>query len=144
MGVNAPDIQGLSVESRHDDRMRILTFTQYSTEIVDAWADQIRAYRALQVGTTARFLVYDAIAIKNLTFDSYLRQRATELAEDDPEATGRVAIVVSVMPGARHIFQLFLWLVGRSTQPNLSVHIFDKRGAAIVWVEQACLAQKSS
>jgi hypothetical protein len=88
--------------------------------------------------------VYDAIAIKNLTFDSYLRQRATELAEDDPEATGRVAIVVSVMPGARHIFQLFLWLVGRSTQPNLSVHIFDKRGAAIVWVEQACLAQKSS
>ena len=48
-----------------------------------------------------RYLVYDALAIKNLSFDSYLRQKATELAEEDREATGRVAIVMSVMPGVR-------------------------------------------
>jgi hypothetical protein len=144
MGTNTVEIHGLAIESRHDNLMWIFTFSAYSEATVDAWVDQVRAYRQVRPDSNARFLVYDASAVKGFTFEPYLRQRTNEIVEDDQQATGRVAIVINVMPGVRHIFQLFLWLVGRRTQPNLTTHIFDKRESAIAWVEQACLAQKKS
>ena len=144
MGLAASDAAGLSIEKRHDDRLWIFTFTNNSHEIIDTWVDQVRAYRKLQPDANARYLVYDGSAVRGLSFDPYLRLRSTEITEDDPHATGRVAVVVNVMPGVRHIMQLFVWMVSRRAQPNLGVHIFDKREAAIAWVEQAYHAGNSS
>jgi hypothetical protein len=64
-----------------------------------------------------------------------MRQRATALAKDNRQASGRVALVVKGSPALTYIFDLFLRYTSRQIQPRLDVKLFNDRDKAIEWVK---------
>jgi hypothetical protein len=64
----------------------------------------------------------------------YMRQRTTALAKDNRDATGRVAIAMTLSPVYRHVFEPFIRFTGRQLQPKLVVKLFGNRADAVEWV----------
>lgn len=118
-------------------KLWIITGHRMSNAGVDAWAEAVVAYRQAMAPSTERYLIYDTLPIKNMSMTSYLRRRATELAEADREADGRVAVLINVPRMLMHIFDIFATLSGRHLQPKLAVKFFQNMDDAIAWVEAA-------
>jgi len=126
----------VTIEKRHHDHLWILTFTEATPAAVDMWEQTVRSYIAFFNDASDRYLVYDTTRIPNFGFSSYLRQRATILAQDNPDATGRVAVVLHLPILITNLFDFFIRYTGRRLQPRLEVKLFASREKAIAWVEQ--------
>jgi hypothetical protein len=124
----------LKIEKMCGDRLWILSVLESSRAAVDAWEQTVRDYIARVDPAPERYLVYDLTEATNVSFTSYTRQRATILAKDNPQATGRVALVVSGNPAIVYIFDLFLRYTSRQLQPRLDVKLFNERAPAVAWV----------
>lgn len=124
----------VTIEKR--GKLWIITGHYMSNEGVDAWAEAVLAYRQAVAPSNERYLVYDSRDVKNMGLTNYLRRRTAELAESDPDATGRVAILFAVPRLIIHIFDVFTALTGQRHQPNLEVRFFQDREAAIAWVRE--------
>src|SRR5688500_2566484 len=68
---------------------------------------------------------------------SYLQQRATVLAKDNRDATGRVALELRIPTTVLYFFDAFVRVTSRYIQPHLEVRFFSEREAAVTWVEAA-------
>jgi hypothetical protein len=124
----------LVVEKLHQDRMWVITMYDGSRKAVDEWEKTVRAYIAEFDNAPERYLVYDTTGILNLGFTNYLQQRATVLAKDNWEATGRVGIVLRIPQTILYFFDRFVRLSSSYIQPYLEVKLFSERAAAIEWV----------
>lgn len=127
-------VEHISIEKLYDERMWIITLHQGNREGVDAWEQSVRDYIAEFQNAPERYLVYDTTLIRNLGFTRYLQERATVLAKDNPEATGRVALVLNIPAVIASFFDMFIRVIGSRIQPHLDVKIFSKRDDAVAWV----------
>lgn len=126
----------LSIEKFHNEQLWVLTLHASSQQAVDAWEATVRDYIQQVDHRPERYLVYDLLSVPNLGFTNYLRYRATELAKDNREATGRVAIVAHLHPTINHFFTFFLRTTGARIQPRLSIKMLATRPQAMAWVEE--------
>lgn len=125
----------VSIEKRDEERLWIITVNRDSREGVDAWEQSVRSYIQF-IGSSQRYLIYNMSGLKNAGFTNYMRNRATILAQDNRDATGRVALVVGFSPVVRHIFELFINVTGRRVQPFLTVKMFNDEEKAVAWVSE--------
>ena len=126
----------VQLEKLHEGRLWIITLHEGSRAGVDAWERTVRQYIAEAQGKTERYLIYDTSPIPDLGFTNYLQQRATVLAQDNRDATGRVALVLRLPPTVLYFFDIFVKLTGRRLQPNLEVKFFSQREEALKWVSE--------
>lgn len=126
----------VQIEKLHSNRLWVITLTDGSRAGVDAWEQSVRNYIAEYQNRPERYLVYDTSSIQNLGFTRYLQERATVLAKDNRDATGRVALVFRLHPTILYFFDTFVRLTGNRIQPNLDVKYFSAREDAIGWVEE--------
>ena len=130
------DNKYITTESLHDGNLVVMTAKDFSNPAVDAWAEQVKAYKDSRGVSPTRYIVYDFSQV-NVGISSYARQRTIELAEADRQATGRVAIVLSTDTITRHVFNMFINTFSRRRQPYLTVKLFSDRAEAIQWVEES-------
>lgn len=124
----------IKIEKLFHERLWVIQALTNESATVDAWETAVRAYIQRFGSAPERYLVYDLQPIEKLSFTPYMRQRATVLAQDNREATGRVAVVVNYNPLQRYIFDQFIYFIGTRLQPHLSVKLFGDRMEAINWV----------
>jgi hypothetical protein len=125
----------VNVEKLDSERLWVISVYENSHAAVDMWEAAVRAYIDRMNGAPERYLVYDLSQAARISLTNYTRQRTTVLAKDNPEATGRVAVVVRGAPALLHIFDLFVRYTSRQLQPRLDVKLFNERGKAIEWVK---------
>lgn len=128
------------IHKLHDGKLWVISILTGTAAGVDAWEHSVRDYIA-QANSPERYLVYDTTGILNLGFTKYLQQRASVLALDNREALGRVAIVMNVPQVVRYLFETFITISSRHTQPRLSVKLFSERPKAVAWVEEGLRQQ---
>lgn len=124
----------LTVEKLYQERLWILTLQEKSPRAVDAWEAAVRAYIQHVNNAPERYLVYDMLHAPGINFSTYSRERSMVLAKDNPDATGRVALVLPASPAVTYIYNLFLRYTGKQLQPGLEVKIFTDRDRALTWV----------
>ena len=127
--------ESVVIEKLHQDRLWVITLHDGSRRGVDAWEQAVRRYIAEFQNAPERYLVYDTSPIPNLGFTNYLQQRATVLAKDNRDATGRVAIVLRIHSTILYFFDAFVRITGSYIQPHLEVKFFSQREPAVEWVE---------
>jgi hypothetical protein len=130
----------VKIEKFHQDRLWVIQAFSIERPSVDGWEAAVREY-IQHVNAPERYLVYDLTPIASLGFTMYMRQRTTALAKDNREATGRVAIAMSLSPIYRHVFEPFIRFTGRQLQPRLTVKLFGSRTEAIDWVASSLPAE---
>jgi hypothetical protein len=134
--------ENIRIEKFFADKMWVITLFEGNRLGVDTWEQAVRSYwdeAKSKYGenkrlASSRYLVYDTTAIANLGFTNYLQQRASIMAREDGEATGRVALVMRIPPTILYFFDVFVRLTGSRMQPHLEVKFFSEREAAIEWV----------
>jgi hypothetical protein len=126
----------IQIDQYHQNHLWVITVQEYSHAAVDAWEAAVRGYITHQIGGPERYLVYDFLGVPNLGFTNYMRYRASELAKDNRDATGRVAIVAHLHPLVDHLFRWFIRTTGHQVQPHLEVKLLKDRATAIAWVQQ--------
>ena len=119
--------------------MWVITVLTSDRSAVDAWETCVREYIAINPSSNERHLVYDTTGILDLGFTSYLQNRATALAKDNRDATGRVAIVLNLSTTIRYLFDSYMKWIGSRLQPNLVVQFYKDRDEAIAWVADGIL-----
>ncbi len=129
-------MESIQLEKLHHERLWVIRVLQGNREGVDAWESCVRDYVAMHAPSTERYLVYDTTGVLNFAFTSYLQNRATELAKDNKDATGRVAIVVDLPVTIRYLIDSYMKWVGTRLQPNLTVQFYKDRDEAIAWVAE--------
>lgn len=134
----------VKIDKLYRERLWVIQALVNDPAAVDAWEAAVRAYIHQFNDAPERYLVYDLQPVEKILFTPYMRHRATALAEDNREATGRVAVVVNYNPLQRYIFDQFIYFVGTRLQPRLSVKLFSDRSEAIEWVAQVVPAEFKS
>jgi hypothetical protein len=129
-------MEAIQVEKLYDDRLWIITVQKGDRSAVDAWEACVREYIATVSTSTELYLVYDTTGILNFGFTTYLQNRATVLAKDNRDVTGRVAIVVNLPMTIRYIIDSFMKWTGSRLQPHLTVRFYKNRDEAIAWVAE--------
>jgi hypothetical protein len=132
----------IRIEKFHADKLWVISLFEGNRAGVDKWEQAVRSYwddAKSKHGenkrlASSRYLVYDTTQIPNLGFTNYLQQRASIMAREDGEATGRVALVMRIPPTILYFFDVFVRLTGSRMQPHLEVKFFSERDAAIAWV----------
>ena len=126
----------IEVEKLYNDRLWVIKVNENSRTAVDAWEACVREYMATIPIGTERYLVYDTADILSFGFTTYLQNRATVLANDNPDATGRIAIVLNLPATIRYLIESFMEWTGSRIQPDLTVKFFGSRDEAIQWVAE--------
>lgn len=126
----------VQIEKRFDDKMWIITILEGTREAVDAWEQTVRDYIDKHSGSLELYLIYDTTLIQNLNFTRYLQQRATILAKENRDVTGRVGIALRIPSMIRHFFDVFINVIGSRIQRKLRVKIFTQREEAVAWVSE--------
>ena len=127
----------INLEKYYNDRLWVIIVQKSDRAAVDAWEACVRKYIAT-VSTEKKelYLVYDTTGILNFGFTTYLQNRATILAKDNRDVTGRVGIVVNLPTTIRYIMDSFMKWTGARVQPHLTVEFFKSRDEAIAWVAE--------
>jgi len=126
----------VEVDKLYDDRLWVITVHENSRQAVDAWEACVREYMATIPTATERYLIYDTTNALSFGFTSYLQNRATALARDNPDATGRVAIVLNLPGTIRYLIDSYMKWTGSRLQPDLTVKFYADRDEAIAWVAE--------
>ncbi len=132
-GIQTP-VPGLQCEYRFGGRLLILTASVSPTrEIADAWAEELRRYIERQK-SPRRFLVYDGTQANLINLSPYARQRLTEVARSNPDAYGRVAVILPQLGALQALIQYFLQLNHHRFQPKLDIRLFHDLDSGLEWV----------
>jgi hypothetical protein len=134
----------VSITKLYNDRLWIIHMHVFSRQAVDLWERTVREYIATHQNLPQRYLIYDVSGLNNLSFTVYLRERAIVLAQDNREATGRVAIVTTAPATIVHVLDIFLRYTGKALQPALEVKLVKTRDEALTWVSAALPQTQSS
>ena len=129
-------MSGISLEKLHDDKLWVITVQIGDRSTVDAWEACVREYIETIPTSTERYLVYDTTSVLKFSFTSYLQNRATALAKDNRDATGRVGIVINLPATIRYLIDSYMKWIGARLQPNLIVKFHNDRDEAIAWVAE--------
>lgn len=132
----------LTVEKFYDDKLWVITVHESNRAAVDAWEACVRDYIATVPEGNERFLVYDTTVAMGFGLTTYLQNRATALAKDNREATGRIAIVLNISSTVMYLIESFLKWTGSRIQPDLDVKLFQDRTVAIEWVSEIIPTQQ--
>jgi len=130
-------MSAISLEKRYDDKLWIISILEGNKSAVDAWEACVREYMNTVPASTERYLVYDTTGVLNFSFTSYLQNRATALAKDNRDATGRVALVINLPITVRSLMDSYMKWIGARLQPRLTVQFYQDRDDAIAWVAEA-------
>jgi hypothetical protein len=136
--------ESIRIEKLHSDRLWVITLFEGNRLGVDTWEQAVRSYWSEANSNygenkrlaSSRYLVYDTTHIANLGFTNYLQQRASIMAREDGEVTGRVALVIRIPPTILYFFDVFVKLTGSRMQPHLEVKFFSEREDAVNWVSE--------
>lgn len=126
----------IQVDKLYDDRLWVITVQTNSRAAVDAWEACVRDYMATIPTSNERYLIYDTTHALSFGFTTYLQNRATALAKDNPDATGRVAIILNLPGTIRYLIDSYMKWTGSRIQPDLSVKFYSDRDEAIAWVAE--------
>ncbi len=124
----------ITIEKFYQEHLWIIGTNAIENANIDAWEAAVRAYIQHFQNANDRFLIYDLSAVPKLGFTTYMRERVTALAKDNPAAVGRVGIVMNINPTLLFIFEPFVRLTGSRYQPHLHVRFFNQRQEAFQWV----------
>jgi len=129
-------MEPIKLEKLYDDRLWVIIVQQSDRSAVDAWEACVRDYMATIPIENERYLVYDTTGILSFGFTNYLQNRATALAKDNPDATGRIAIVLNLPGTIRYLIDSYMKWTGSRIQPHLEVKFYENRADAIQWVAE--------
>ncbi len=124
----------IQIEKLYQDQLWVITLPTFEKRHVDQWEATVRAYFQHMNYRDERYLVYDATPVEHLRMTPYMQQRVAKLAEANPKAVGRVAVVMPLSPMLLYVFEPFGRYRIKAIQPNLDVRFFSQRQAAIEWV----------
>jgi hypothetical protein len=120
------------IEKLYQDQVWVIKVTSTEDASVDAWERAVRAY--FQHGRNNRYLIYDLSGVEKISLTPYMQQRIVKLAQDNPAAVGRVAVIMNISAMLLYVFEPFARLTVRRIQPDLEVKFFHQRQAALDWV----------
>lgn len=124
----------VTIEKLQQERLWIIRLYSNDDASVDAWEQAVRAYLQHVQYRNERYLIYDLSAVEKISLTPYLQQRIVKLAYDNPQATGRVGIVMHISPMLLYVFEPFTRLMVKRIQPNLQVKFFHLLQPALDWV----------
>lgn len=120
---------GLQFDAWTNPEVMAYTFLDIHRETVDAWYEHFMAYLTTLSPTDNSRMLLD-ISQDRVTLTPYVRERANDIAQNDPKRYGYVAFVFSdrLLKVAVEIFMRL------ATRSNITARTFLDREEAVAWL----------
>ncbi len=124
---------GLLRRYLHGGRIAVFTLTDISSAIIDAWAEETIAHVVGHPADVPCLLLHD-VSRHNLVLTPYGRQRAADVAQANPEVSGRAAILLP--RGASGVLlRMFINHLKQQSGGREQQAFLTKR-RALIWLEE--------